>query len=77
MESRNRWIVLIKSLRTEHGVGIADAERMALAQPEWCRWVEGQINANERCRQMALNHMRDNGGASLIIRDGDALKVRS
>ena len=73
---RNRWILLIKELRAEHGVSILAAERLALADPRCRRWVDQQINADTRCRRMALHHMRHNGGDALIERDGERLKVR-
>jgi hypothetical protein len=76
MEDRHRWIMLIKDLRVEHDASIIDAERIALADPAWRRWVERQINGDRRCRQMALSHIRHNGEMSLIERDGDLLKVR-
>lgn len=76
MEDRNRWIGLIKDIRAERDAGIIDAERIALADPAWRRWVERQINNDETCRRMALRHIRYNGEASLLERDGDALRVR-
>lgn len=76
MEDRNRWILLIKDLRVEHDTSILGAERLALGDPAWRRWVERQINNDKQCRRMALNHIRYNGEASLIERDGDILKVR-
>ncbi len=76
MEDRNRWIIRIKELRAKHNVSIIDAERIALSDPNWRRWVERQINSDVRCRRMALSHIRYNGDASLIQRDGDLLKVR-
>ncbi|WCM24996.1 hypothetical protein NDN01_12935 [Sphingomonas sp. QA11] len=76
MEDRNRWIMLIKDLRVEHDASILDAERIALADPAWRRWVERQIDSDKKCLRMALNHIRYNGGASLIERDGDTLKIR-
>jgi hypothetical protein len=76
MDDRNRWTGLIKDLRLEHDAGIIDAERIALADPAWRRWVEQQINNDKTCRRMAIRHIRCNGEASLLVRDGDALKVR-
>ena len=76
MEDRNRWIMLIKDLRVEHDASIVDAERIALTDPAWRRWVERQINGDKQCRRMALSHIRYNGEMSLIERDGDMLKVR-
>ena len=75
-DERDRWISLIKGVRQEHGVSIYEAERIALAQPEWRRWVERQIGSDMRCRRMALRHLREHGKASLIERDGDTLKLR-
>ena len=42
----SRWILLIKELRVTHGCGILDAERIALSQPNWRRWVEQRINSD-------------------------------
>ena len=75
-EERNRWISHIKQLRQERGVGLFEAERIALTQPEWRRWVERQINSDIKCRKAARSHMQIHGPASLIYQDGDALKVR-
>jgi hypothetical protein len=73
---RNRWILLIKELRAEHGVSILAAERLALADARWRRWVDRKINTDPRCRRMALHHMRHNGADALIERDGERLNVR-
>jgi hypothetical protein len=75
-KERNRWISYIKQLRQERGVGLFDAERIALAHPEWRRWVERQINSDIKCRRVARSHMQMHGPASLIYQDGDTLKVR-
>lgn len=72
---RNRWIRHIKQLRTEHDIGLLEAERVALADPEWCRWVEHQINTDDQCRRMALRHIRVSGGNALIGIDDDRLWV--
>ncbi|MBO9712546.1 hypothetical protein [Sphingomonas sp.] len=66
----------IKELRRTHDASILDAERLALADPQWRRWVEQQINGDARCRRNALAHLRLNGEASLIVRDGERLMVR-
>jgi hypothetical protein len=76
MEDRNQWVLHIKALREQHGVGILEAEQLALTEPHWRRWVERQINSDERCRRTALNHIRYNGDAALIGRQGDAFVVR-
>ncbi len=73
---RNRWILYIKDLRAEHAVSILDAERIALADPAWRRWVERQIEHDQQCRRMAWRHIRDHGDAALIGRDGDRLFIR-
>jgi len=57
-EERSRWISHIKQLRQERSVGLFEAERMALAQPEWRRWMERQINSDIRCRKVARSHMQ-------------------
>ena len=76
MDERLRWIKLIKTLREEHGVSIYEAERIASAQPEWRRWVERQINSDQRCRRMAVSHIKHHGPAALLECDGEVLKVR-
>ena len=75
MAERNRWIRYIKDLRTHHAVGLFEAERIALADPAWRRWVEHQINTDDRCRHMALRHMRESGTNALIEIDNDHLRV--
>ncbi len=76
MAERDRWIRHLKELRATHGVSIFDAERLALTDPAWRRWVERQIVTDERCCRMALQHIRYNGKVALIGRDGDQLFVR-
>ena len=76
MEERHRWILRIRETRQRHDCGIFDAERLAVAEPNWRRWVERQINADAKCRRMALRHIRFHGTASLIDQAGDRLFVR-
>ena len=75
-EDRNDWVREIKRLREQHGVNIFEAEALALGDPVWRRWVEKMINSDERCRRVAVSHIRYNGDAALIELDGDLLKVR-
>jgi hypothetical protein len=77
MADRNRWILHIKKLRAAHGIGLSEAERIALADPHWRRWVEHQINTDSQCRRMALRHIRERGDDALIERTGDRLRVLS
>jgi len=77
MADRNRWIFHIKNLRSEYGIGLGDAERIALADSDWRRWVEHQINTDIQCRRMALRHIRERGRDALIERAGNRLRVRS
>jgi hypothetical protein len=72
---RNRWILHIKHLRTEHDTGLLEAERIALADPEWRRWVEHRINTDDQCRRMAFRHIRESGANALIEIDVDRLRV--
>jgi len=76
-EHRNRWIRHIKQLRTEHDIGLLEAEGIALADPQWRRWVEHRINTDGPCRRMALRHIRERGEDALIERAGDRLRVVS
>lgn len=76
MEERHRWVHQIKDLRSRHGINIFEAERLALSNPQWRRWVERQINSDTRCRKMALNHLKIHGEEGLVRKDGDVLKVR-
>ena len=73
---RNRWIVLIKQIRLEYGLSLAEAEAKALEGPNWRRWVEVQVNTDPRCRKMALRHIRERGDASLLRNQGDIMRVR-
>ncbi|MGN6817334.1 MAG: hypothetical protein ACTHJR_01535 [Sphingomonas sp.] len=75
MSDRNRWILHIKNLRAEHRIGLPEAERLALADPSWRRWVEHQINADGQCRRTALRHIRERGAEALIALDRDRLYV--
>ncbi len=72
MNERSRWILHIKELRVAHDVSIFEAEKIALADPAWQR----QIATDERCRRMALRHIRDHGDAALIGHDGTRPFVR-
>ncbi|KQM38703.1 hypothetical protein [Sphingomonas sp. Leaf10] len=76
MNERSRWILHIKELRVAHDVSIFEAEKIALADLAWQRWVGRQIATDERCRRMALRHIRDHGDAALIGHDGTRLFVR-
>jgi hypothetical protein len=76
MTERNRWIHHIKHLRSDHGVSLLEAERIALADPAWRGWVEHRINTDDRCRRMALDHIRTYGPDALIEADDNWLKVR-
>ena len=58
MSERDRWILHNQKVPAQNGVDILAAERLALEGDRWRRWVERQINGEERCRQMALRHMR-------------------
>ncbi|QZD96449.1 hypothetical protein K3136_00845 [Qipengyuania gelatinilytica] len=71
-----RWLLLIKELRVRHNVSILCAERMALENRHRRRWVEKQINTNQRCRKYALAHIRHNGDAALIEREGETFNFR-
>lgn len=77
MTQRNRWIRRIKEVRAEHEIGLLAAERFVLADPAWRRWVEQQINSDDRCRRMALRHIRESGASALIEIDDDRLRVVS
>ena len=66
MEERNRWIEFIKQIREMHGCSLDEAHRLALADPQWRRWVERQVIADPRCRKMALRHIRSAGPRSLL-----------
>lgn len=76
MADRERWIVHIKELRRWHGVDLPEAERIALSDATWRRWVTHQINTDRRCRKMALSHIRILGDRALLYKEGEVLKVR-
>lgn len=76
MTDRERWTVHLKDLRLRHDVDLMEAERIALSDSTWCRWVTHQINNDRRCRKMALSHIKVRGDRALVYTDGDVLKVR-
>ena len=76
MSERDRWIEHIKQVRAEHGISILAAERLALADDHWRRWVERQINNDDRCRRMALRHIHYNGDEALICQSRNRFNVR-
>jgi hypothetical protein len=73
---QDRWVLYIKELRVTHGVSLFEAQKLALSDPTWRRWVERQINSDRKCRKEALAHIRCNGEASLIERIGDSFEFR-
>jgi hypothetical protein len=75
LSERSRWIVRIKSLREQHGFSILEAERMALADPVWRRWVEHQINHDVDCRKMAIRHIRHHGDDALVCQNRGRFSV--
>ena len=75
MADRDRWILHVKKLRAEHGIGIIEAERLALTDPDWRRWVVQRINTDIQCRRMALRHIRERGEEALIQSGADGRLV--
>jgi len=75
MAERNQWILHIKRIRTAHGCDIAQAERIALADPAWRRWVERQINSDIDCHRMAERHICHRGDDALIEREDDYFRL--
>ena len=73
---QDRWVLYIKELRVTHELSLLETQKLALSDPAWRRWVERQINSDQRCRSAALTHIRCNGVASLIERLGDAFEFR-
>ncbi len=69
-----RWLLLIKELRELYELSILEAERMALSNRHRRLWLERQINTQQRCRKYALAHIRANGDAALITREGDTFR---
>ena len=62
-DERDRWIKLIKEIPIGHGFSLFEAQRFALSQPEWRRWVERQITQDEQCQRMARSHLRQHDDA--------------
>ena len=67
---------VIKEIRRERGLDLAQAEAVALGMPHWRRWVEARVNSDEQCRKMALRHIRDRGDTALLKQDGGVVRVR-
>jgi hypothetical protein len=68
-EEQQRWVKLLKELRTQRNITLLEAERIAVSRREWRRWVEHRINNDRKCRRMALSHIKNNGVASLVAFD--------
>jgi len=75
MAEKIRWIAHIKSLRARHGVGIYEAERLALSDARWRRWVAHQVNSDAQCRKLALHHIAEHGTAALLYERGGRIHV--
>lgn len=75
-DSDGNWFEMIKSIRAERGVSILDAEKLAVRDPKWRRWLERRINSDRKCQKLAFTDMRLNGRDSLICWVGDRLVVR-
>ncbi len=73
---RNRWVRLIKQLRADHSASVPEAEKLALSNQEWRRWVERQINAYRKCHRMAVGHIRCRGKESLLEEQNGLIRVR-
>lgn len=71
-----RWLLLIMELQVLHDASQVEAERLALSNGHRRRWVEKQINTHQRCRKYALAHIRHNGHAALIDREGETFKFK-
>ena len=76
LDGYGRWLLLIKELRVRHNVSILEAERIALQDRHRRRWIEKQINTQQRCRKYALSHIRHNGDAALIKRERDTFNFK-
>ena len=66
--------MLTKELREFYEVSILEAERMALSNRHRSRWLERQINTQQRCRKYVLAHILANGDAALITFEGDTFR---
>ena len=65
------WFELIKALRAAHGVGIFEAESLALRHEGWRRWAQQRIDADAKCRKYAAGHFKRHGEDGLI-RQGES-----
>ena len=72
----SRWLFKIKELRARHNLSILEAERLALNDPAMRRWALRMMNSNPQCRKTAHQHIRYNGEASLLERDGSGYRYR-
>ena len=64
------WIELIKAIRMATGVGLQEAQDIALSHEGWRRLCNHRINHDPDCRKMARSHLRREGPNSLIAEDG-------
>ena len=69
------WIELIKTIRRVRTVDLSAAEKIAVSHEGWRRWCERRINTEQKCRTLALAHLRHEGADALIVREGERLRV--
>lgn len=74
-QERARWEILIKEIRRASGVGLLDAQKIALSHKGWRRLCNHRINHEPPCRKQALWHVKHHGPDSFIDAQGDILVV--
>jgi hypothetical protein len=52
-KQKTDWFQAIKDIRAAKDCDILAADRIALNDPDWRRWVEVQINRDPDCQKMA------------------------
>jgi hypothetical protein len=77
VEFRNRdFIQLVKRKRGKFRVSIDEAHDLIFADAEMRRLVAWRVNHDCECRKQALRDMRDLGGQSCFVRDGERISFR-
>ena len=77
MDFENRdFTLLVKRTREKFGVSIDGAHDLIFADPEMKRLVAWRINHDPECRKQALGDVRQKGGRSRFICDGDRIRFR-
>lgn len=74
-QEKESWERLIKDIRQALGIGIVEAQKIALSHKGWRRLCNHRINHERPCRKQALWHIKHHGSDAFIAVQGETLVV--